>query len=207
MDVSLTWKLLMVGLVVWCAPAAGVRAEESGVQEPTESPPSESEAEQPRPKVNRTPGALPWEEPPRTSEPVLRPASGPKEILERYNIGESQLAGFFSGQPLGPSEEEVLAKILYHFPRFGLDNVERWRKSGVTWDQVAAAPAEYRAAILPLAGRVTKVEESKLLPEVAELLEFDSYYRVTLQLADSPYQAIVSTRQIPGAWPIGRPLD
>jgi hypothetical protein len=47
------------------------------------------------------------------SEPVLRPPSGPKEILERYDIGESQLAGFFSGQPLGPSEEEVLAKILF----------------------------------------------------------------------------------------------
>ena len=93
------------------------------------------------PPVQSAGRLLPWEEPPRTSEPVLRPPSGPKEILERYNIGESQLAGFFSGQPLGPSEEEVLGKILYHFPRFGLDNVERWRKTGITWDQVAAAPA------------------------------------------------------------------
>jgi hypothetical protein len=157
--------------------------------------------------VNRAPEALPWEEPPRTSEPVLRPASGPKEILERYNIGESQLAGFFSGQPLGPSEEEVLAKILFHYSRFGLDNIERWRKTDVSWDQVAAAPAEFRATILPLAGRAVRVEESKLLPEVAELLEFGSYFRVTIQLVDSPYQAIVCTRNIPAAWAADEPLD
>ena len=182
------------------------RGQEPPAAQPTDAP-AAAASEKPLPPKTPALGKLPWEEPARTSEPVLRPASGPKEILERYNIGESQLAGFFSGQPLGPSEEEVLAKILFHYSRFGLDNIERWRTTGVSWDQVAAAPAEHRAAILPLRGRVTRVEESKLLPEVAELLEFGSYYRVTMQLADSPYQAIVCTRHIPAAWLVDEPLD
>jgi len=169
--------------------------------------PEAAQAEKAPPPKAKAPGALPWEEPPRVSEPVLRPPSGPKEILERYDIGESQLAGFFNGQPLGPSEEEVLAKILYHYSRFGLDNVERWRKVGVTWDQVAAAPGEHRAEIFPIRGRAKLVEEIKLLPELAELLEFGSYYRVMISIADSPYQAIVSTRRIPAAWKVGGALD
>jgi hypothetical protein len=192
MSESLFKTLLATGLVA--AIAASVAGQEPATE--TLSPPKAKPA-----------GALPWEEPPRVSEPVLRPPSGPKEILERYDIGESQLAGFFSGQPLGPSEEEVLAKILFHFPRFGLDNVERWRKKDVSWDQLAAAPAEHRAEIFPVRGRVKQVARQKLLPELAELLEFDHYFRVTLEIVDSPYQAIVLTRTIPAAWKIDEPLD
>ena len=197
MDVSSFLRLAAAGVALICAcvgQGSGVRGQEAGV------------AEKPMPKA-KAPGVLPWEEPPRVSEPVLRPPAGPKEILERYDIGESQLAGFFSGQPLGPSEEEVLAKILYHYSRFGLDNVERWRKVGMTWDQVAAAPAEHRGEIFPIRGRAKRVEEIKLLPELAELLEFGSYYRVTIAIADSPYQALISTRRIPAAWKVGQPFD
>jgi hypothetical protein len=201
MEVSFILRLVAAGVALtW---SCAVTAQEAVPVAKSESPAAPSEELRPKP----APGALPWEEPPRTSEPVLRPPSGAKEILERYNIGESQLAGFFNGQPLGSSEEEVLAKILYHYSRFGLDNVERWRKPDVAWDQLAAAPAEHRGEIIPIRGRALRVEESKLLPELAELLEFDHYYRVTLQIADSPYQAIICTRRIPTAWKVGEKLD
>src|SRR5262245_45767362 len=70
--------------------------------------------------------------------------SGPLEILEKFDIGPSQIESFFSGQPLSAGEEDVLVKILYHFPRLGLDNLMRWRQKEVTWGQVVAAPAEHR---------------------------------------------------------------
>jgi hypothetical protein len=188
------------------APADKAPADKAPAAKEPSDQPMESSAESPQPKA-RVSGALPWEEPPRTSEPVLRPPAGPVEILERYDVGPSQLAGFFSGQPLGPSEEDVLIKILYLFPRFGLDNVERWRKSGITWDQLAAAPGEHRAEIFPIRGRVKRVEKQPVLPELVEFFEFDHYFRVTMAIDDSPYQALICTRHIPSAWKLDAELD
>jgi hypothetical protein len=127
--------------------------------------------------------------------------------LAAVHIGPSQLDGFFHGQPLGPGEEDVLAKILYRFSRLGLDNVEYWRRKDATWDQVAAAPSDFRGEIFHLRGRAIRVAEHRLLPELAELFEFDRYYRVTLAIDDSPYQALVCTREVPSAWKVGQPVD
>jgi hypothetical protein len=159
---------------------------------------------QERPKA-ATP--LPWEPPPRVTEPLLRPPTGPAEIFERFGIGTSQLESFFSGQPLSPSEEDVLVKILYHLPRLGLENVERWRQKEVDFDQLAAAPADRRAQVFRLAGGVKRVEKHVLLPEQAELLEYGHYYRVQLALRDSPYEALIAARHVPAAWAIDAPLD
>lgn len=160
------------------------------------------------PQQKRPAGPLPWESAPgRVAEPILRPLTSPREILQRYEIGPSQLDGFFHGQPLGPGEDDVLAKILYRFSRFGLENVARWRKTGVTWDQLAAAPSDYRAEFFAFHGRARLVEEHKLIPDLAELFEFDKYYRVTIDLADSPYRALVCTLHVPQAWKRDEPID
>src|SRR6185369_10779095 len=106
--------------------------------------------------------------------------SGPLEILERFDIGASQIEGFISGQPLLPSEEDVLIKILYRFPRLGLDNLQRWRQKGVSFDKIAAAPAEHRGQVFRLVGRAQRVERKPLLAEQKELFEFGHYYLVTI---------------------------
>ncbi|MEX2176677.1 MAG: hypothetical protein WD872_20085 [Pirellulaceae bacterium] len=169
---------------------------------PAHSEPPQAETARPATKK------LPWERlRTRNSEPILRPPASPREILERYDIGPSQLDSFVQGQPLGPGEEDVLAKILFRFSRLGLDNIQRWTKKNVAWDQLAAAPNDYRAEFFSLRGRVTRVEEHPLLPELAELLEFDRYYRVTLELDDAPYQALICTRQVPEAWAVGQTID
>jgi hypothetical protein len=158
--------------------------------------------------ATKSPPQLPWEATrPRAAEPVLRPPTSPREILERYEIGPSQLEGFFSGEPLGPGEEDVLAKILFRFPRLGREFFETWRIKDVSWDQLAAAPGEYRAQQFSLRGTVTTVSEHRLLPELAELMEFDHYYRVRIALADSRFRAVVCTRHIPAAWKVGKTLN
>jgi hypothetical protein len=128
------------------------------------------------------------------------PASSPREILERYDIGQSQLARFADGQPLSGPEEEVLIKILYRVPRLGLDNLARWRRDDAGWEQVTSAPADFRADVRPVRGRVTGVERRALLPEQAELFEFTHYYIVSVDLDGSPNKALVLARQVPSAW-------
>jgi hypothetical protein len=175
----------------------------------SQEPPTSGDASAtPTTTAKAQPQALPWEKlPPRISEPILRPPANAREILQRYDIGPSQLDGFFHGQPLGPGEDDVLGKILYRFSRLGLDNLEGWRRKDVTWDQLAAAPSDYRAEVFHLRGRAKHALQHKLLPELAELFEFDSYYRVTLAIDDSPYQALICTRNVPAAWKVGEPID
>jgi hypothetical protein len=133
--------------------------------------------------------------------------AGPLKILEKFDIGPSQIESFFSGQPLSAGEEDVLVKILYHFPRLGLDNLQRWRQQEVGWEQVAAKPVEHRVQVFRVSGRAKHVEAVRLLPEQAELYEFDHYFRVRVALAGSPYEAVVAARRIPDAWAVDTPLD
>ena len=178
-----------------------------GAQTPSRPSPVDAPAVE-SPKRRPVAGALPWEDRPASvAEPVLRPPSSPREILERYEIGPSQLDSLFNGQRLGPGDEDVIVKILYRFSRLGLDNIQRWRKTDITWDQLSAAPNEYRAEIFPIRGRVKRVEKQALLPELAALYEFSEYYRVTLQLDDAPYQAIICTRRLPAAFKVGEDID
>lgn len=151
---------------------------------------------------------LPWETPPpRVGEPILRPPASAREILERLDIGESQLTSFFNGEPLTPSEEDVLVKILFRIPRIGLDNLQRWRQTNVTWDQLAAAPAEHRVEVFHVRGRVRHVARQPLLPEQVELFELPAFYRVTLDIEGAPYQAVLLARRVPAAWQFDQAID
>src|SRR5262249_9219551 len=125
-------------------------------------------------------GRLPSAAPPPVADPVLRPPAGPAEVFQRFGIDAGPRERFVSGEPLSPSEEDLLLKILYHLPRLGLENMARWRQSGVTWEQLAVAPAAHRTDVFRLAGRVKRVEKRNLLPEQAELFEFDHFYAVRL---------------------------
>ncbi len=143
----------------------------------------------------------------QSAEDLPRQPTGPVEILEKFDIGPSQIESFFSGQPLSAAEEDVLVKMLYHFPRMGLDNLQRWRQKGVNWSQVEGQPAEHRMQVFRLLGRVKHVEAVRLLPEQAQLYEFDHYYRAQIALSSSPYEALVAARRIPDAWSLDMPLD
>jgi len=151
--------------------------------------------------------SLPWELPPRTAEPVLRLPSNPAEILERFDIGPTQLANLVDNQPLTPSEHDLVLKMLYRLPRLGRENLSRWRKANVDWDQLVAAPNDYRAQVVHFKGRALRAEKQSLPPDQAELYEFSHYFRVTLALDRAPHQALILTRRIPAAWPFDQPLD
>jgi hypothetical protein len=138
---------------------------------------------------------------------VPAPFSGPREMLDAYDIDESHLRFFRDGEPLGVEEDEILAKILFRMPRFDPADVGRWRKKNVPWSRVIAAPGDYRAEFFHLAGRVERIELVQLIPELEQRFDYPGYYRVHFRLDEEPYPVLLCARAIPAAWKPGRTLD
>jgi hypothetical protein len=134
-------------------------------------------------------------------------AKGPLAILQNFDIGPPQLESLTDNQPLSAAEQDLLVKLIYHVPRLGLDNLQRWRQQGTTWEQLAAAPAKHRLQVFHIAGRAKRVETAQLPAEQAELFQFDRYYRVRVALTGSQVEATIATRRVPAAWPLDAPLD
>lgn len=152
--------------------------------------------------------ALPWKtQATDTASPPQPRLSSPREMLELYNIDESQLRRFTDGQPLGPDEDETLWKILFRIPQFGQAKVEVWSDESPALADLAADPADQQVKFFRVAGRVTQLERVELLPEVASRLEYDHYYRVTMSPDSVPNTAIICSRAVPQAWLNGEPLD
>jgi hypothetical protein len=126
----------------------------------------------------------------------------PRELLAVFDppIDESQLRSFVDGQPLSGADEETLTRILYRLPSFSLEQIQRWEHADPNWEQLVEEPDLFRVEIFRAWGRVRKIARVGVIPEIAERLQFEHYYRVTIDLADSPYRAIVCTQNIPNAW-------
>jgi len=147
---------------------------------------------------------LPWTKPNAPGKPAARRAQSARELL--VNVEESQLANFRDGQPLTVDEDETLFRILYRVPMFGAFDTERL---SVELDAAAvdAAPAESRAKLFHLQGRVLGVDRVEILPEVSRRLGFEYYWRVRMQLADSGRLAILCSRWVPAPWRTAPTLD
>lgn len=150
---------------------------------------------------------LPWSKKSRRDAPLSRPINSPREFLDKYGIGDSQWAGFFSGQPLSAAEEEVVVRILNVYPRFGQETVEAWAVPGISWDQVAAAGDEHRAKVFKLTGRAERVTKIDLPEEVAAHSDFPHFYQVRMIIDDAPYAAVVYCVDVPAAWKLDADLD
>lgn len=129
------------------------------------------------------------------------------EMLEKFGVDASQQAALFEGQGLAPSEEDVVVKILYNLPRLGRANLFAWSQSSGSMADLVAAPRERHLQVFPLRGRAKRAVRRALLPEQAELYEFQHYYHVQVELADSPNHAFIVARHVPAAWPLDEPLD
>jgi len=146
--------------------------------------------------------------------PVERPRIAPRlaapdrgEMLDRLGIGAASYSEIADGEPLTGSEQELVMKTLYHLPRLGLENVERWRQSRSDWEELASNPTAHRAEVYEIRGRVRSVEEMAVPEAQAPLYEMGHYYKVSLALPDSEQAVVILARSVPKAWPRDRPLD
>jgi hypothetical protein len=168
--------------------------------EPSATEPPKQPAEPAKPQPS--PRELPWAKKRPKSEalPILRPPASVREIMEKYDIGESQLTGFFNGVPLSPGEEDVLIRILYRLPRIGLENLEKWRRPEVKLEQLLADSDAHRLDVIPLEGRLTGVAKMDVPPDLAVRLEFKHYYLARIDLPDLGYVALIAIRRVPEYW-------
>ncbi|WP_145092504.1 hypothetical protein [Anatilimnocola aggregata] len=171
-----------------------------------ETAPANPTPEKP-PEKSLTPrpgGELPWLKRPKSSDPlpVIRPPSSVREILDKYEISESQLDGFFNGQPVSTDEQDMLVRILYRLPRIGLDSLQKWRRSDLPLDQLVINTKQNRLEVIPLEGRLVGLEQQEVSPELGRRLEIKHFYlaRVDLTGQGSGYEALVALRRVPKVW-------
>lgn len=213
------WPLLKLS-VVWLLSTAALAAQEAAEKpekakaettvtqdtapekqetKPTPAPPAE-EAEPAKPAT------LPWEKS-RRGPAHLQGFRSAREMLKYLGVESSEFEGFFQNEPLTPAEEDVLFKLLYLFPRLGLEDLHRWRKESIDWAAVQEKPNDFRGEIFRLQGRAKSLQKMPLIAEVVDRYEFDHYYRIEVQLADAPVTALICSRTAPTNWEPGEPLD
>lgn len=209
-----TPSLLLPGLwavaVLFLTGFASLHGQEASPAEtPQATEPASAPPEKPAPEgPSKGKGGLPWEEKGKAPDATaLLPVKGAKDILERYNITESELTKFFAGEPLDADEEGVLLKILYHIPQFGLPWMESWRVNDLSLDNLVLHAKDHQLDVVPLKGRVKHVSKKTLLPELLDQYEFTHYYVAEVNLDDSEYIAEIHARTIPSSWKLDTPMD
>lgn len=136
------------------------------------------------------------------------PPQNLREMLALHGIDASHLDRLQDGEATGPADEEVIVRILQRWPRFPPQRLEEWsRSAGEAWPTLAGSPAESRATVVRLTGRVVRVEQVPLLPELAARLDFDHYFQVTLELGSEGQTALLCARTIPQQWRLGQTID
>ncbi|MDP6444339.1 MAG: hypothetical protein QGG36_19680 [Pirellulaceae bacterium] len=150
-------------------------------------------------------GGLPWVQGGAKMLPPIE-LTDPRQQLDIFGIGESQLAAFFDRTPLGQDDEESLAQILFRLPQIGLPDIARWQVEQPDWSAVATDPDSHRAQFFAIEGTVVHVAKRQLIPELSRLYDFADYFRVDIRIDDGN-TAVICTRSIPASWPIGEAMS
>ena len=147
----------------------------------------------------------------QTGQAVLPIFTNPRERLAWRGIDESHFARLIDGGPIDDNERETVMLLMYHYRRFPMTDVERWTQPAFDPAEVAEHTDAGRGRIYRIAGRITRAERLKPLPELIERFELSErphYYRCELLLdglsadgADLP--AVVFAHDIPREWQEG----
>jgi hypothetical protein len=126
--------------------------------------------------------------------------AGPRELLRRYQIGESQLDLFVDGEPLETDGLATLLRLLYRMPSFPLHKIHQWQQWEPNWQDLLDRPGQYRGAFVQLTGSVAHVQRIEVPQPFVQRLNFDHYYRLEFSSAEPAPAAIVYSRTIPSVW-------
>jgi hypothetical protein len=122
-------------------------------------------------------------------------------LLELAGIDESYFQNLTDGQPLEADAGETLVRILYRLPSIPVAKLERWRHATMEWPAVSSRAASLRGEVFRLEGLSREIRRVDLPAELARRLEFDHYYRVSMELQPGGQPAVICTRQLPRTWP------
>ena len=150
---------------------------------------------------------LPWKKKTGTPRPPSRSEVTAQQLLKIYGVDDSHLSFLADEQEWSAEAEETTTKILLNLEKENLQNLERWSQAPVPWENLSQAPGDHRIQVFRLRGRAQRIETVPVVKEAAELLKFDHYYRVHVQIEGTSRRAIVVTRHLPKVWEAGQALD
>ena len=192
------WTFPATGCV--CLLAMGILLLNAHPVQPSQQP------AQPSPDSD-SPEELPWKKSGRSPRPPSRAAVTPRQLLKIYGLDNSHLSFLGDGSPWSPEAEDTTTKILLNLEKDNLQTLDRWSQEMVPWPAMIEEPDSYRLQVFRLRGRARKIEKITLVKEAAELVQFDHYYRVHLDVTGTSHTAIIFTRRYPEAWKPGQALD
>ena len=136
----------------------------------------------------------------------VRGLTTPQQLLELFGIDQSHLRFLIDGLEVRAEDIDVISKILMRFSDLGGENIQRWLKEEVPWDQLVEASDDHRIDFFTVAGQAERIEQQAIVPEAAGLYGFDHFYWVWIRLPQGQL-ARIATRTIPASWPRDGPLE
>lgn len=140
-------------------------------------------------------------------EPAVTAVTGPRDLLHRHGVDESQFNKLIDGQPVGDDERETLLRILFWANQFRTADVERWARDQLNLAELVKQPETGRVEFFRLVGRVARVEACRPWPEVVRRFDLKQYYRCEFILANRQQPAVIFTANVPRQWQKGGAID
>lgn len=132
--------------------------------------------------------------------PLLGESRSPRALLTQAGIDDSHWHQFVDGSELSEADEEALLKVLFRLPRlFSSYDLERAAQKEIPAN-ITEEPDPHRGQVFALRGKAVAVEKINLVPRLAQLVEFDHFFRVRIQHDTPPHQLVLCTRTIPRSW-------
>jgi hypothetical protein len=159
-------------------------------------------APQPSGEVRVPVAADQWTAETQAKVPPASKAGGPtlRELLALAGWNAARWAEFRDGQQLSADDQLKLLPLLRRLDSFDSFSLARWARGGPDWNTLVGRPAEHRAAVVSLAGRVRRIERHALAPADAARLEMPAYFECELQLDGNAGTATILTSRVPRAW-------
>jgi hypothetical protein len=158
------------------------------------------------------PAADPVVDPVAVEPEVANPATIPdvvpdtaRGMLLLGGVDDSHLFQILDNVSLAIDEQEVLLKILYRVQKFNAVDVARWAKPSPPFATLAAEPAEHRAEMYIVEGRLHTIQTDEPPVEVMDRFRMRKYFVCHIQAGDQP--VVVVTSVLPKAWRDAKQLD
>ncbi|HWB10023.1 MAG TPA: hypothetical protein VG826_12395 [Pirellulales bacterium] len=133
------------------------------------------------------------------------PLSSSREMLKILGVAD-RLNRTDDGPDFPPEGDELLWRLLASVRRFSLLDVDRWKDSRISAEELRGTPAGYRGALVTWTGEVTRAAELKLPAEAAERFNLSGFYRCEMTITGGESRAIVYALAVPEEWLSGETI-
>ena len=129
-----------------------------------------------------------------------------QEVMAVVEWTPQRFGQFKDDEPLGPSAEAELARLLLRLQAIPTAKLSAWAQGGSDFESLAAAPTDHRGELFHLTGKVVGVSEQRLEVAAAAALEQPNWNVCEIRLDRGETVEVIS-RTIPEAWSKLSPLD